>query len=34
MAKPGTSAELKQKLDALLPADEAGRKELRFDGVY
>jgi len=34
MAKPATSAELKQKLDALLPADEAGRKELRFDGVY
>jgi general secretion pathway protein N len=34
MAKPGTSAELKRKLDALLPADEAGRKELRFDGVY
>jgi general secretion pathway protein N len=34
MAKPGTSADLKQKLDALLPADEAGRKELRFDGVY
>ena len=34
MAKPGTSAELQRKLDSLLPADEAGRKELRFDGVY
>ena len=34
MAKPGTSAELKSRLDSLLPADEAGRKELRFDGVY
>ena len=34
MAKPGTPAELKRKLDTLLPADEAGRKELRFDGVY
>jgi len=34
MAKPGTPADLKRKLDTLLPADEAGRKELRFDGVY
>ena len=34
MAKPGTPEELRQKLDTLLPADEAGRKELRFDGVY
>ena len=34
MAKPGTPAELKRQLDNLLPADEAGRKELRFDGVY
>jgi len=34
IAKPGTSVELKRKLDSLLPADEAGRKELRFDGVY
>lgn len=34
MAKPGTSKELADKLDVLLPADEAGRKELRFDGVY
>ena len=34
MAKPGTPADLRRKLDTLLPADEAGRKELRFDGVY
>jgi general secretion pathway protein N len=34
MAKPETPTELRKKLDTLLPADEAGRKELRFDGVY
>lgn len=34
MAKPETPTDLRRKLDTLLPADEAGRKELRFDGVY